>query len=368
MYRGLLRVGLSLGVAACLDLQSSRLSVPPVHALSIVLAGHSAFPSVIQTPSGAILVAFRNGLHHIDPSGRIVIRRLHVTAEGLLPDTTVAVIDTELDDRDPALTLLGSGHVLLTFLGSSVDHWLPQRISVMRSSDDGTTWSTRSDIAPANVAGSPPVAWYATRSRVLEIAAGQLVMPVYAKLPRDSRFSSHTLVSSNDGATWEYDRLMARDPAQLLSYWEPSLSAGLNELIGSFRTDVSEPGPLFGLLTFARADARELTWSAPSPSSQFGYPADVLRTKTGALLMAFGYRRVPYGVRLAVISHVDNAWSVDSSVTVDDGSDSPDCGYPSLLQLHDGRVLLAYYTTQREQTFIRLVLLGPDGLSAASAR
>jgi len=339
-----------------------------VNAVSIVLAGHSAFPGVVQTPSGAILLAFRNGLHHIDPSGRIVIRRLHVGSNGLLPDTTIAVIDTELDDRDPALTLLKDGEVLLTFLGSALDHWLPQRVSVMRSSDDGATWTARTDITPTNVAGSPRVGWYATRSRVLEIAPGQLVMPVYAQLPGDSRFSSHTLVSRDGGNVWEYGGLMARDPAQVRSYWEPSLSAGSNEVIGSFRTDVSEPGPLLGLLTLARGDAMGQTWSAPWPSSQFGYPADVLRTSGGALLMAFGYRRVPYGVRLAVVSNVDNRWSVDSSVIVDEASEMWDCGYPSLLQLQDGRILLAYYTTQRHQTFVRLVLLTPDGLLAAPSR
>ena len=368
VFRAAFAVGLSLVVVGCLDLQSTGLSTPPVDTVSIVLAGQSAFPSVAQTPSGAILVAFRNGLQPIDTSGRIVIQRLHVGTDGFLPDTTIAVIHTELDDRDPALTLLQDGDVLLTFLGSAVEHWMLQRVTVMRSSDDGTTWTNRTDITPANVARSPQVGWYANHGRVVEIAPGQLVMPVYAQLSGDSRFSSHALVSRDGGVTWEYGGLMARDPAQAVSYWEPSLSAGSNDLIGSFRTDLSAAGPSWGSVNLAVADARMLSWSTPWASSQYGYPADVIHTNTGALLMAFGYRRIPYGVRLAWISHVDSKWSVDPAVAVDEASETPECGYPSLLQLQDGRILLAYYTTQRQHTFVRLVLLTPEGLLAARSR
>ena len=86
------------------------------------------------------------------------------------------------------------------------------------------------------------------------------------------------------------------------------------------------------------------TWSAPRRITEHKeHPADLLRLADGRILLAYGHRKPPFGVR-AMVSHDDGAtWDVGHKITLVAECTSGDCGYPSSVQRDDGKILTAYY-------------------------
>jgi hypothetical protein len=74
-----------------------------------------------------------------------------------------------------------------------------------------------------------------------------------------------------------------------------------------------------------------------------GHPHDPLRLRDGRFLLVYGYRHPPYGIR-ARLYDPDRERPEDApEIVVRDDAAGPDVGYPSAVELADGRVLVAYY-------------------------
>src|SRR5690348_5754424 len=113
--------------------------------------GHSAFPSVVRAPGGRILVVFRNGVQHADPSGKIMMvsYAYDSVAERFTPTDTSTIIDTPEDDRDPHITALSDGTLLVNFftriqLSSTSED---VEVHVSQSEDSGRTWHPWASVA-----------------------------------------------------------------------------------------------------------------------------------------------------------------------------------------------------------------------------
>lgn len=63
--------------------------------------------------------------------------------------------------------------------------------------------------------------------------------------------------------------------------------------------------------------------------------------KDGRLVLTYGYRRPPYGIRAVVSSDEGQTWG-DEIVLRDDGGNW-DLGYPRTVQRADGRLVTVYY-------------------------
>ena len=101
-----------------------------------------------------------------------------------------------------------------------------------------------------------------------------------------------------------------------------------------------------GLFTIFQSEANlsDMKFSKPRQllSDHGGAPAHLMKHSSGALISTYGYREVPYGIR-AMISYDDGeTWSADH-VIYDNGSISFDLGYPSSVELPDGKILTVYY-------------------------
>ena len=85
------------------------------------------------------------------------------------------------------------------------------------------------------------------------------------------------------------------------------------------------------------------TWSKPERHRLWGYPYTTVRMPSGRVLLAYGYRKEPYGIRARLIdaecARIDEA---EELVLRDDGGRS-DLGYPEGALLRDGTALVAYY-------------------------
>jgi hypothetical protein len=80
------------------------------------------------------------------------------------------------------------------------------------------------------------------------------------------------------------------------------------------------------------------------PVSNTGYggnPPSLSRLKDGRLILVFGYRDAPYGLRARISSDEGLTWS-EELIIRDDGGMS-DLGYPRTVVRNDGRLLSVYY-------------------------
>ena len=86
------------------------------------------------------------------------------------------------------------------------------------------------------------------------------------------------------------------------------------------------------------------TWEYSGQLSEDSqHPAHLLRLKNGNLLLTYGNRiKGQYGVAVKTSSDGGKTWSEPSAV-VDDLT-SGDSGYPSSVELPDGKILTAYYS------------------------
>ena len=75
-----------------------------------------AFVGVTKLASGEILVVFREGAGHVDPEGRILLMRS--ADEGRTWSGPEVVANTELDDRDPSIKALPDGRVVVNYFSS----------------------------------------------------------------------------------------------------------------------------------------------------------------------------------------------------------------------------------------------------------
>jgi hypothetical protein len=117
-----------------------------------------------------------------------------------------------------------------------------------------------------------------------------------------------------------------------------------------------------GNLWFTWSDDDGVTWSPPKKSPLWGYPAEVLQLKDGRVLVVYGYRKTPWGVR-GCISEDGLTWDINNEFIIREGGvpvPKPGSGsrtlqdmlimgqywhigYPSTTQLEDETVIVAYH-------------------------
>ena len=319
---------------------------------------HLAFPDVCQLTDGTICIVYREGNSHFSSDGRIMITRCSGPLDTLEFEPPQVVCDTDMDDRDPSITQLADGSLLMSFVryikdggveGAVIikvpsDGTQPEiqeafthqsLLAIVRSYDGGRHWEAPEDILIPHVpAGKEVLNRLATTDAVLELPSGDLLIPIHGVQ------GSYILRSSDGGHSWPEFTPLAVAPAPIFE--EPTL-AQLNDgrLLAFLRTDNQGKGYLYQ--TMSHDEGR--TWSPPHQLSLWGYPAHLLPLSNGRLLATYGYRKNPFGIRYCVARR-GPTWSLaDEYGLRTDGYG--DLGYPSSIELEDGAVFTVYYFNGR---------------------
>jgi hypothetical protein len=79
-----------------------------------------------------------------------------------------------------------------------------------------------------------------------------------------------------------------------------------------------------------------------------GNPGHMIRLQDGHLLLTYGHRAAPFGIRAKLSSDEGQNWS-EEIILRDDGGNW-DLGYPRTVQRPDGKVVVAYYFNEHENT------------------
>lgn len=339
----------------------------------------SAFPSLAILPSGDILLAFRRAPDHRWLFGEKrksdfnsvdhVHFRSHIAALRLDPDLNVKdcvfslPAHPEAADQDANLFVHSSGRLIQQgFLWYPVTAEVSARLKavgktvltaeplgagyvfwggyVRHSDDEGRTWSEHCDlpaVADSRGQGGPYVLGTAAlRGRMIERPDGSLLLAGYTAGESDSDHQYTHLYESHDrGETWA--RLPNDIRMNAVSLQEPALVAWPAGRVTAFhRTNGNDDR-----LVIAEGSL-DGNFGQPLTRQVVGHPYDPMVLSDGRLLLTYGYRHEPMGVRARIVSTLEELETAPEIIVRDD-SPSRDTGYPSAVQLDKDHVLFAYY-------------------------
>jgi len=333
-----------------------------------VTSGHVAFPDIAPLADGRILLVYREAeVHGVDPTGMITGQI--GTADGLEWGDPVTVHDVpDVDDRDPSVSALSSGDIMLTYFQYRYEPTDDGDLSVHqifagRSTDDGETFADFEMVPDLSMdypgayidtdllwkdALDEPVVVTACSNPVIEVA-GRLIVQSYGGFawntsnPDAPRSQISLFVSDDDGASWT-EEIVAPDQADDTWLQEPALLAlDDDDWIVHVRTAPgSSPGYL-GYTWQIRTDDGGQTWGDWEQLDFYGHAPYLHRLENGLLLSAF--RELNSAATQAAVSFV---WSDDDGDTWSGPLRIVDwvateVGYPSIHQLEDDRILFVYY-------------------------
>ncbi len=199
------------------------------------------------------------------------------------------------------------------------------------STDDGRTWdvTVAIEIAPYQGAFSPKGA--------IELSTGDIILALGSH-EHDPLAASFVVRSTDRGRSWQKPVEAARIPGLVFS--EPSVAATPSgKLLLMSREDVT------GHSYQSESSDGGRTWLPPKPLPFWGYPTHCIRLSDGRMLIVYGRRKAPFGIRAAVSEDEGQSWSEEIIIRDDmaDSSEGLNMGYPSVIEYTPGKLFTAYY-------------------------
>ena len=325
-----------------------------------------AFPSIVKNADGEYYLAFRraperknfkeNRTYHADPNSYLVGIR---SKDGEKWSKTTELIYAHPfgGSQDPCLLQLSDGSTLCAaYAWSPVKNDFIEKLQkpflrykdfvflggFLLKSNDCKTWSE--PIIPPNISpeknldvfGKPLPA--CNRGAMLEASNGKIYWAVVGH-SSDSiiNVSLHLLSSSDKGLTWNYCSTIAKDNA--INFSETSLyETPKGDIVAFIRTEKNND---YGCI--ARSKDGGKTFEKWENMGFQGHPFHALRLPDKRVLLTYGYRHKPYGIRAKILnSECSDFKTAKEFILREDGGNS-DIGYTWSIMLDDNRVLIAYY-------------------------
>jgi hypothetical protein len=261
--------------------------------------------------------------------------------------------------QDPCITKLVDGTLFATFFTWKVlekedatepqpwdqeilGRWIARigGLYSIQSFDHGATWSE-----PVPITGGGK----AVRGNPVELEDGTLVLPTYGGA--ENKGTIFIMASSDRGGSWE--RIAQLEIEDYL-FHEPNLSLTPSGKIVLLTRSRNMAGPEANglsspLYTSESVDGGR-TWS-PIVQRPFYSPSPfhMLRLHSGKVLVSYGYRFEPFGIRAFLLDSELSSWDeVEETVLRADGAGF-DLGYTSAVQIDNGEILITYYYYDDEE-------------------
>jgi len=288
-------------------------------------------------PDDSVAAVLRMGAGHLGLAGRLDVVRS--TDGGLTWSDPVTIADSDADDRNPAFgyhdgALVCAYHIQRNYDAEGQYGSFGKHLDTMltRSFDGGRTWETPYLLGYEPLNGASPY------GKIVGLPDGTLLLPIY-DWPREDEegghiFASNILRSRDGGLTWGDPTVLAEKFNETGIVLKPD-----GTLVAALRTGF--PGVPDHVWLTTSDDAGN-TWSEPWQVTEHNeHPADLTLLSDGSVLIVYGRRHEPFGVRGKILR---SDGCSEELVFADDAFCS-DCGYPSSVRVSDGRMITAYYAT-----------------------
>lgn len=340
---------------------------------------YSGWPTVAKLKDGRLFLVYSGGRKtHVDPYGRTELRCS--SDNGKSWSKPKILVDSILDDRDAGICQTNKGTILVTWFTSlawldilrraeSGKYKLPeaelkkmQQIKSMidakqfryptlksyfskklfgtaqwmiRSGDGGKSWSEPYSVPAMSPHG--PIA----------ISDGRLL------LAGKNRDFIGLWESRDDGITWKLvSKIKPMKGQTSRLYHELHIVEAAN---GTLIVHIRNHNKTYYCETL-QTESRDggKSWSEPHSIGVWGYPSHLLRLSDDKLLMSYGYRgglRNPKeSNRVEVRISEDNGVSWSAPIIIADNLSSYDFGYPSTVELGNGKLLTVWYEVQSDSS------------------
>lgn len=325
---------------------------------------YQAWPTVCRDGGRIFVACSGHRLDHICPFGKDLI--YHSDDNGKTWSAPLVANDTPLDDRDAGLVPLGGGRMLLTWfnhprafylarrgkLGADayggaqhltdamLDVWerMPDELDrpgsfIRLSADRGETWGPAIQVPVTSPHGPVPL----SDGRLLYLG---------------KEFFSGTYET---GAIYAFESRDGGESWQMLAKLDTPEGFGTPDLHEPYAVEL--PGGRImgvirvqhkykdgrGVFSVAKcfSDDGGRTWTRPEMTGVNGSPAHLLVHSSGAVVMVYGRRERPFGERARV--SCDGGVTFGEEIVIGNEAESSDLGYPSSVELDDGRIMTVYY-------------------------
>ena len=342
---------------------------------------YPAFPSIIGLEKNKYLVSFR-----LAPKSEKNYSHLHSLSKAMVStvykNKIINTIELGEDDsaakQDPQLfraddkTILGyyfryTFHPInekklfkdYTFIEYNNAIALLDGIGLSMSLDNGKTFSKPNIIKLKNGMKN-----FAIRGNMIKIES-EILAPIYAYKKtsnKKDKYQCH-IISSKDFINWEMKTLLCETEikgGKKIEYFEPSLISYKNIIIAFIRTHFNNE---YGYTSVAYSTDNGKTFSKPEATNIKGYPLNPLLLKEGKILLTYGYRLKPYGIRARllklnemkninnIVEYIDNS----KEIIIEDKMKNADCGYPSCI--NDGDNIICVYYGCNGKSAIRKIFM-----------
>lgn len=314
------------------------------------------WPTVGRLPNNTLAMVcsgFRT--YHIDPFGKGVI--CYSFNEGKTWTKPTVFIDTQEDDRDCGIVAYGNGKVFINIFNNGIkaqekiaEGYKPIKQYILSKayldsidadeidkkysgslyieSEDGGFNFGEIKKCPIQSPHGPCVTPEGNLIFVGNIVGDMRKMKCYAKTPDgDFEFLSDIKMPVEDGV-----ELLGCEPHTIVL---PN---------GKIIVHIRVTGGNKYNYTIFQSESNDggKTFTDPHPIGlEHGAPAHIIRHSSGVLISSYGYRSEPYGERVMFSADDGKTWDTDY-ILRDDAEDG-DLGYPSTVELNDGKLLTVYY-------------------------
>ncbi len=334
--------------------------------------GGGYFPVLIRLQDGSLGAVVRGGAPHIGIKGRL--DWIHSEDGGKTWSEPSVIVDSKWDDRNPALGQMKDGTIVCAYAEAQTynaegkwDRSAGEYVQFfVTSQDNGRTWSEKQELYTGPIRGGSPF------GRIIVLSDGTALLPMYGgarddwhgepKLPEGSDQLSGFVRSTDNGKTWGDFGLVSHTGHNELSL----LALTDDHLLAAVRT-------VGGAVNLFESRDAGRTWEGPRPVTQPSqHPADLCRLSGKRLLLVYGNRREPFGVGGVISDDEGRTWDYARRFQVGWTSLQGDCGYPSVVRLDDGTLVIMYYSVGTSDLggdqFALVVRAGEQAILKASGR
>lgn len=343
---------------------------------------HAAFPAIVRLDDGGFLLAFRRArdcnwllqdnkdfdplaaVDHLDSRSHICLMNLDSQLRPM-GEPRIYPIDPEAADQDPSLLNMGDGRIMLSSfswypvpgyaLSSMYADDVADRVAKSRgcgyrywgshvgySQDNGQSWQFHHEYLDKTDRwedGKRIKTFIgATRGQCLS-SDNELLLATYEGSGEALLWSSN-----NDGFDWSLKSVIANDMSNRVYFQEPALfQAAPGKIIAFMRTQ----GADFQLAT-AFSDDQGQTWRPYQLHEIRGQPFHAIALDTQHLMLSYGYREKPYGIRCGIFKTRSGNLECLSELIVREDGVCPDLGYTWNVRLNSSTLMIAYYWTDEK--------------------
>lgn len=331
---------------------------------------YSSFPSIVCRPDGELIVAFRRAperrifgeanTNHTDPNSYLVLVRSKDNSVTWTTEPELIFAHPFGGSQDPCMVQLRDGAIVCSSYGwallrGDAASKYPETLRhgdfvfmggyLVRSTDGGQTW--KGPIIPPPVPVSvtssvfkEPCPAY-NRGAMCQGRDGTLYWAVASQAQVEPRRTEvHLMASKDGGLTWEYRCPIAQD--EKVTFNETSLYE-------------TKGGDLIAFLRTANFDDHTVVARSRDGGKSFepwkdagfqGHPHCATTLADGRVLLVYGYRHEPFGIRARVLDAECTDFATAKETVLRDDGGSGDLGYPWVTPMADGKYLAVYYFNQ----------------------